>query len=578
MTPDPNNSPPPLNQKAPAAAPTPLPTPVDTAPLDGEEEEEVTVSEKKDYGALLVKNKWYVIGAVLLLFFGGFGFWIMSLEKEQANQAPPSPVASEIKDLTQAPKPAETVDPMTATEESLNRDKVTQEEPSPDVMLADGSATAPSGDGPPSKEARDGYNAQMTLAARANNTDSMTVTSRDKHTGQFVQRRVPVQRVPVSTGPAYSGGRPLGSGRRNYYTGPTNGGFSGVTPQNQSGFNQQQQAQQPPRPRYDTDGVPFETNDEINMMIANLPDEVKATYEKMSGKRYRPLPAGMQQQSSGKDRRTEMAYIPGMDGFNTIRFRGQNAGQEEETEVPDIFYRCSIQGNQVVKTGSVVMLRLTEDATFNGITFPRNMLFSALASVDANRVNLIIDRMGPHRVKVQTYNYAYMPGIMIDPGKRAPAPGGSSIGSTLQQSSTQELSNAIAQSQQAANSWQGIGGRMAVTLLGRMPRAGQKLREVALPDGYPLLLSKTNLGPQQGGGGLQQGGANTAGGMMGQEGNPFQSLLMSGQGLGGYQGNSGVVPPMYYPAQGAVQQAVQQAQQVAPQVGQQVGRALGGRY
>ena len=92
-------------------------------------------------------------------------------------------------------------------------------------------------------------------------------------------------------------------------------------------------------------------------MIANLPDEVKATYEKMSGKRYRPLPASAQQQAgnSAKDRRAEMAYVPGMDGFNTIRYRGlgsaQGDEQEEEAPIPDIFYRCSVQGDQIVKTG-----------------------------------------------------------------------------------------------------------------------------------------------------------------------------------------------------------------------------------
>lgn len=579
MTPtpqDPNQMPPPLSQGAPAPISPPTPLTSDK-PRDSALPEEAPEKEKVDYGAKLVENKWLVLGALVAVFLVGMGIWYYSVQTQMAGQAPPSPVTAELGQLTPAPKPTDALDPMSATEASLNRDKVTGPEVDDGVMLADGSASAPQGEQPPTPQQRDDYQRQMTLAARANNTDSTTITYRDKNTGQFVQKRVAVQRVPVATHqPHYAGGRPIGSGRQNYYTGPTNGGFSGVTPQNQNGFAQQQQRQQePPRPKYDTDGVPFETNDEINMMIANLPDEVKATYEKMSGKRYRPLPSGVAQQSS-KDHRTEMAYVPGMDGFNTIRFRGQNAGQEPETEIPDIFYRCSIQGNQVVKSGSVVLLRLNEDATFNGITFPRNMVFSALASVSTNAVILTIDRMGPHRVKVQTYNYAYMPGIMIDPGKRAPVPGGMSIGSTLQQSSTQELSNAIAQSQQAANSITGIGGRMAVTLLGRLPRAGAKLREVSLPDGYPLLLSKDQTGTS--GGAIQQGGPTTSGGMMGQEGNPFQSLLMSGQGLGGYQGNSGVVPPMYYPAQQAIQGAVQQTQQMAPQIGQQVGRALGGRY
>jgi len=578
-TQDPNNLPPslfaggpapasdaPASPAASAAASAEVAEPVYVADDDDEELDEAGEAPKAkvDYGQMLVQHKYKVLALLAVLFFGGVGLWWVSLTNEMAAEAPASPVSSELGTLTQAPKPEEALEPVDAAEESLNRDRQV-EAPPEDIMLADGSATAPSGEAPPTPEQRRDYAAQMALAARANNTDSITVTERDKRTGQFVQRRVAVQRVPVATGstPRRSGGNGRYIGNRpaqpNYYTGPTNGGFTAVTPANQNSYAAQQEPRERPRPKYDTDGTPFETNDEINMMIANLPDEVKATYEKMSGKRYRPLLGSQQNMANdAKQRRTEMAYIPGMDGFNTIRYRGLNSSpdqEEEEASVPDIFYRCSVQGNQVVKTGTVVVLRLTEDATFNGITFPRNMLFSALASVDANRVNLIIDRLGPHRVKVQTYNYAYMPGIMIDPGKRAPVQGQESFTGSMQQSGTQELSNAIAQSQQAANSWQGIAGRMGVTMLGRIPKSGQKLREVQLPDGYPMLLSKAQAG--QGGGAVRQAGALTPTGVMGQEGNPFQSLLMSGQGQGGYQGNQGVVPPLYYQAEQAARQGQQ---------------------
>ncbi|MDF7815463.1 conjugative transposon protein TraM [Hymenobacter sp. YC55] len=588
-TQDPTTPPPSLSPGLPTGIPTPPTSPpsgLDDELIDpddpGAEEEGDAPKKKVDFVQLLVANKFKVLAAIVLLFCVGIGFWYLTLTNKIETATPPSPVASELGQLTGVPKPEAAAEPVDGVEESLDRDRVKTEEVDPSVMLADGSATTPAGETPPTPQQRQDYAAQMALAARANNTDSMTITYRDRSTGQFVQKRVPVQKVPVATSaPArsprsrYIGDRPA---RPNYYTGPTNGGFSGVTPGNQNSYNQSSQPSERPQPKYDTDGVPFETNDEINLMIAGLPDEVKATYEKMSGKRYRPLPASLQQQNgnSARDRRAEMAYIPGMDGFNTIRYRGQGSGQgqeqEEEAPIPDIFYRCSIQGDQVVKTGTVVVLRLTEDATFNGITFPRNMLFSALASVDANRVNLSIDRLGPHRVKVQTFNYAYMPGIMIDPGKRAPVQGQETFSGGMQQSGTQELSNAIAQSQNAANSVAGIAGRMGVTMLGRIPKGGQKLREVSLPDGYPLLLSK----PQQGTGGagaMRQGGALTPTGVMGQEGNPFQSLLMSGQGQGGYNGNQGVVPPLYYP----VDQAVQEARRVAPQVGTQVGRVLGGR-
>lgn len=558
--------PPPLHQNQPATPPPAGPPPPNDPPgIDDDAPADVPGAKPKaDWGKRVADNKLLVLGGLLVLLFGGLGFWWLSLTNQAAHMSPSSPVsAGEIDNMTTKPHPPETVDPMSATEQSLARDQTHSVEVSADTMLANGVTRQPGQSQPPASTEqprtvaqREDYRTQMAMAGRANNTDSITVTRRDPHTGQFVQTRVATQRVPLSTGqssPAAS--RPLGTGRRRAGSSGGGGGyyrqpqpvFSAVTPQNQAGFSQPARTSaEPPRPTRDTDGTPFETNDEINMMIAGLPESVQQQYEKMSGKRYRPL-TGSQQQQSSKDRRTEMAYVPGMDGFNTIRYRGQNASPEDETpEVPDIFYRCTIQGTQQVRTGSVVVLRLTEDATFNGVTFPRNMTFSALASVDVNRVNLLVDHLGPHRVKVQTFNYAYMPGIMIDPGKRAPTTSNQSIMSGLQQSSTAELSNAIAQSQQAANSLTGVGGRMAVTLLGRLPKAGAKLKQVTLPDGYPLLLSKA----QQGGaiqGAVQQAGINTTGGLQGQDGNPFQSLLMSGQGVGGYQGATGVVPPLYYP-------------------------------
>lgn len=589
-TQDPSTPPPALSAGGPAPVPpTPSPAastdplatdPLAPDPLDAEEETADAPKPQVNWGEKLVENKYKVLGLLAVLFLAGMGWWYTSLTSEMNAAAPPSPVSSELGTLTQAPKPETAVEPVEGVEESLDRDRV-KETPDEGVMLADGSATGPTPETPLTPEQRKDYRAQAAAVARANNTDSMTITERDPRTGQFKEKRVPVQRVAVATGaPRRSRGRYIGNqpAQPNYYSGPTNGGFSAVTPGNQNNYAASQPRERP-RPKYDTDGTPFETNDEINLMIASLPEEVKATYEKMSGKRYRPLLSSQMQQNGGntaQQRRAEMAYIPGMDGFNTIRYRGMGSGQgdeqEEEAPIPDIFYRCSVQGDQVVKTGTVVVLRLTEDATFNGITFPRNMIFSAIASVDVNRVNLNIDRLGPHRVKVQTFNYAYMPGIMIDPGKREPVQGGQTFTGGMQQSGTQELSNAIAQSQQAANSLTGIAGRMAVTMIGRIPKSGMKLRQVALPDGYPMLLSKSQSGAA-GSGGLRQGGVMAPTGVMGQEGNPFQSLLMSGQGQGGYMGNQGVVPPIYYP----VDRAVDEARRVAPQVGQQVGRYLGGR-
>lgn len=506
-------------------------SPADAAPLP-EAEPTPPTREKVDWGQRVLDHKAKVMAGMVLALLLGLGSWYWSVAQQIQQAGPGSAISTDqIDQLTAAPTPPEAAEPQTAMEQTLTQEQnhQTVEEATPEQLLAAGQPGQPA-ELTPAEKAE--YRAKIAQAARANNTDTVLVTRRDPGTGQYSPQRVARPRVSFSSSPSRA--QPFAAAR------PGTSGFA--TAANAAGVV---------RPTRDKDGFPFETNDEINLMLANLPEGVKATYEKMSGKRYRPLLAG--QQSPAKDQRAAMQYIPGLDGFNTVKYRGANANPAEDLEsalTPDVFYRCTIQGTQQVRTGSVVMLRLAEDATFGGVTFPRNMIFAAVASVESNRVSLQIDRLGPHKVAVEVYNYAYLPGIMIDPGKRAKAstsnPG---MAAAMQQSSTQELSNAIAQSQQAANSWQGIGGRMAVTMLGRLPRAGEKLREVTLPDGYPILVTRAQTG-QRGGMGFSQGGAGTSTGLMGQDGNPLQSLMMQGVGQGGYPAQPGYtnLPPSYYPA------------------------------
>ena len=86
---------------------------------------------------------------------------------------------------------------------------------------------------------------------------------------------------------------------------------------------------------------------------------------------------------------------------------------------------------------------------------------------------------------------------MIDPVKRI-AKDASWPVSDLQQQTTQELSTAIDRSASAANSVVGVGGRVAATVLSR-PKTRTKLRDVLLPDGYPILITTAaagQLGPE----------------------------------------------------------------------------------
>ena len=53
----------------------------------------------------------------------------------------------------------------------------------------------------------------------------------------------------------------------------------------------------------------------------------------------------------------------------------------------------------------------------------------------------------------------------------------------------QEVGLAINRSASAANSLVGAGGQVAAAVVGRASRSRQKLRDVLLPDGYPVLIT-----------------------------------------------------------------------------------------
>ena len=114
------------------------------------------------------------------------------------------------------------------------------------------------------------------------------------------------------------------------------------------------------------------------------------------------------------------------------------------------------------------------------------------ANVGTNNVTLEVNRLGPTRVAAQIYDYNYMPGIMIDPVKRIAKDAGMA-GNDLQQQSTNELSTAIDRSASAANSLTGVAGRVAVGIISR-PSTRTKLRDVLLPDGYPILITTAAAG------------------------------------------------------------------------------------
>ncbi|WP_171025794.1 conjugative transposon protein TraM [Hymenobacter jeollabukensis] len=248
-------------------------------------------------------------------------------------------------------------------------------------------------------------------------------------------------------------------------------------------------------PARDVDGTPFETDPDVLAMLGSSPPETRAAYERMTGKRYRDPNQTAQLLATRLN-------APGLNGFSTVKV-GNSArmmaqgSQREQQLASDVFFKCVINGEQKVRTGSVVILRLLEDAVISGVTFPKNMVFACVATVGTNNVTLEVNRLGPTRVQADIYDFNYMPGIMIDPVKRV-AREANMASHELQQQTTQEISTAIDRSASAANSVVGVGGRVAASVLSR-PKTRTRLRDVLLPDGYPILITTAaagQLGPE----------------------------------------------------------------------------------
>ncbi|MDU0372092.1 conjugative transposon protein TraM [Hymenobacter endophyticus] len=502
----------------------PVTTPVDPAAA-ASVSTSPAAAPRKDWKAWAKKN-WMLLGAgSLVVVFVGLYLWVQSAVNDMAGTGPT--VAGSTEHIEGEVLNNEVVMPQSGDKTKSYDDLAAQEynaSPAQQVTVDELQAQQRAALGLDSVEARKQekkrISAEQAIArdeiartARNRNMDTVVVTARDPHTGQYTQRRQAYHRTPATNSAGFVGGS--GSGGGSY-----NGG---------SRYARPTAARTARRPLRDRDGALYETNDEVNAMLREGGPDVQKAYERMTGRRYRPLDSDVE---LSEQNRKAMQYVPGMDGFYTVKYRGRTASPADDAEnavAADPFYRAVISGTQNVRSGSVVLLRFDEDVTLQGVPFPRNQLMAAVVSVETNRVTFQIDRIGPYRIAAQVYNTYYMPGIMIDPSKRAPAESQQGFGQTAMSSGLNDLSSSIDRSQSAANSVQGIAGRMGVTMLQRMPQRGRKLREVLLPDGYPVLIT---VASQDAAGSPAQRST----GPIGQDGNPLQSSFMSGNGQGGYAG------------------------------------------
>lgn len=429
--------------------------------------------------AEVLRANWMALaGLLLVLIIGGLLLWLKAAKRAAQQEHEPVAAASaniepEIPSVEAAP-PAPAASPSAQIEAQRRAEQDAQSAPARasdqdvvDVFAVDTTGLA-------LRKRRRAQAAAQAAARRAEaarlaaaDVDTIETTIQDPATGSYrAQTLVVPRRRLTATG---SKGRRAGTG-----SGRAGRGLV---------------------PARDVDGTPFETDPDVLAMLGSSPPETRAAYERMTGKRYRdPNQTAQLLATRGS--------APGLDGFNTVKVGNASrmmaqGSQREQQLAPDVFFKCVINGEQKVRTGSVVILRLLEDAVVSGVTFPKNMVFAGVATVGTNNVTLEVNRLGPTRVQADIYDFNYMPGIMIDPVKRVAREAGMA-GNELQQQTTQEISTAIDRSASAANSVVGVGGRVAASLLSR-PKTRTKLRDVLLPDGYPILITTAaagQLGPE----------------------------------------------------------------------------------
>lgn len=420
----------------------------------------------------ILRSNWMAFaGLLLVLVFGGLFLWLKLAKEAAQQQREPVAAASaniepEIPSVENA-LPAPTASPSAQIEAQRRAEQDAQSAPAraTDQDVVDVFAVDTTG-----LDLRKRRRAQAAAQAAAHRTeaarlaaadvDTIETTIQDPATGSYRAQTLVVPRRRLTAG---------GGGSRRSGIGRT--GRSLI-------------------PARDADGTPFETDPDVLAMLGSSPPETRAAYERMTGKRYRNPNQTAQLLANRMS-------APGMDGFNTVKVGNATrmmaqGSQREQQLAPDVFFKCVINGEQKVRTGSVVILRLLEDAVVSGVTFPKNMVFAGVATVGTNNVTLEVNRLGPTRVQADIYDFNYMPGIMIDPVKRVAKEAGMA-GNELQQQTTQEISTAIDRSASAANSVVGVGGRVAASVLAR-PKARTKLRDVLLPDGYPILITTATAG------------------------------------------------------------------------------------
>jgi len=110
--------------------------------------------------------------------------------------------------------------------------------------------------------------------------------------------------------------------------------------------------------------------------------------------------------------------IPENEGFNTVVVSSKKSAENtpnKEFATPKRYYKAVIYGNQTVRSGSQVRIRLLESFIIDGQTIPTNSLCTGIAILGSNRVAIALTSVQVHGLQMSIKSIVFdkdlLPGI-----------------------------------------------------------------------------------------------------------------------------------------------------------------------
>jgi hypothetical protein len=136
-------------------------------------------------------------------------------------------------------------------------------------------------------------------------------------------------------------------------------------------------------------------------------------------------PKQKQQTSIANSRREKIKYkivsseiITEKDGFNTVIVASKKAIENTSNKGNSLqkhYFKAAIYGNQTVRSGSQVRIRLLESLVIDGQTIPTNSLCTGIAILGSNRVSIALTSIQVHGqqigIKSIVFDKDLLPGI-----------------------------------------------------------------------------------------------------------------------------------------------------------------------